>query len=108
MRVHGNIIMGYSVRTDQFRYTWWLKYDYVTYKPIFEGEDSGDELYDHSIDPEENMNRAADPKYKNEVKKLRAVIKAGWRGSLPPKVSHKSLADMLKFDSFRDNDLTDL
>ena len=46
--------MGYSMRTDRYRFTRW--------------QDQGDpekvvavELYDHQSDPDENVNIAADP-----------------------------------------------
>lgn len=53
-------IMGYSIRNRRFRYTAWAGFDPVTF-----GRDwtkiYGEELYDHSIDPQENINLADRP-----------------------------------------------
>ena len=40
--------MGYSVRTDRWRFTRW--------------PDGSEELYDHAADPGENANLAGDPR----------------------------------------------
>uniref|UniRef100_A0AAG5D302 Sulfatase N-terminal domain-containing protein n=1 Tax=Anopheles atroparvus TaxID=41427 RepID=A0AAG5D302_ANOAO len=48
-------IMGYSMRTKRFRYTAWIKFDPNTFKRDWTTL-YGEELYDHSIDPKENMN----------------------------------------------------
>ncbi|QOV90789.1 sulfatase [Humisphaera borealis] len=53
-------VMGYSVRTEQYRYTQWGA--------------SGAELYDHAADPAEMKNLAADPKYAAVVAKLKALL----------------------------------
>ncbi|XP_077297874.1 iduronate 2-sulfatase isoform X2 [Arctopsyche grandis] len=48
-------IMGYSVRSDRFRYTEWVEFNHTAFKPnwsvVF-----GKELYDHSIDSGEDLN----------------------------------------------------
>ena len=46
--------MGYSMRTDRYRFTKWIK----------RGEPESWELYDHSIDPNENNNLAVLPRSK--------------------------------------------
>ncbi|XP_053675694.1 iduronate 2-sulfatase [Anopheles nili] len=48
-------IMGYSMRTERFRYTAWIKFDPANFKRDW-GSVYGEELYDHSIDPKENLN----------------------------------------------------
>ncbi|XP_035914554.1 iduronate 2-sulfatase [Anopheles stephensi] len=48
-------IMGYSMRTERFRYTAWIRFDPVKFKRDWSVM-YGEELYDHSIDPQENMN----------------------------------------------------
>jgi len=52
--------MGYSVRTEQYRYTSW-------------GE-SGEELYDHTKDPAEMSNLAGDPKLAPIVAQMKALL----------------------------------
>ena len=55
--------MGYSVRTPQWRYTLWVRWDNVTLTPIWDGP-SAEELYGHvgdnssSFDEWENVNQA--------------------------------------------------
>jgi len=54
-------VMGYSVRTGNYRYTEWQ--DFAS------GEVMARELYDHQIDPEENINVVKKDKYDEEIKK---------------------------------------
>ena len=60
-------VMGYSMRTDRFRFTMWV-----------DRKDPGDvaaiELYDHQIDPEENTNVAGDPQYNDTVLRLQSQL----------------------------------
>jgi len=72
--------MGYAMRTDRYRYVEW--YDWI------EEEKKADvlifsELFDHQIDPQENINLAADPQYKEIVELLSQQLKMGWRYSIP-------------------------
>ena len=61
---NGDSVMGYTMRTDQFRYTEWPQFKgKPEYKPNWSVL-YGVELYDHKIDPEENLNRANDASYK--------------------------------------------
>ena len=66
-----NQFMGYSVRTERWRYTEW------------DGGRKGAELYDHDNDPREHDNLASDPKYLKvltEMKRLLAqVVQSGDR-----------------------------
>ncbi|XP_039443397.1 iduronate 2-sulfatase [Culex pipiens pallens] len=48
-------IMGYTMRTERFRYTAWIGFDPATFKRDW-SQLYGEELYDHSIDPKENLN----------------------------------------------------
>ncbi|XP_052127808.1 iduronate 2-sulfatase isoform X2 [Frankliniella occidentalis] len=48
-------VMGYSVRTSRHRYTEWVKFDTKTMTPNWT-KVYGSELYDHVIDPNENLN----------------------------------------------------
>ena len=68
-------IMGYSMRTQRFRYTEWQ--DRKT------SEVMARELYDHEKDPRENVNAVEQNEYKKDVKRLSRMLKAGWRGALP-------------------------
>ena len=68
-------IMGYSMRTDRYRYTRWI--DSKT------GEVAARELYDHKEDPGENCNLASKPANAALVKKLDAQSAAGWKAAKP-------------------------
>jgi arylsulfatase A-like enzyme len=66
----GRNVMGYSMRTDRYRFTRWLQAD---------GTEIATELYDHHNDPQENVNTAATPENVSVVEQLRQQLKAGWR-----------------------------
>lgn len=66
--------MGYSVRTDRYRYTEWAE---PGQKP------EGVELYDHQTDPAENVNLASLPENKELVTKLSKMLKEGWQAAKP-------------------------
>ena len=54
--------MGYSVRTDRWRYTEW------------DNGVRGAELYDHKNDPREFANLAADERYAGQVKEMKKLL----------------------------------
>ena len=54
--------MGYSLRTDRFRYTEWRNFD--------TGALVARELYDHSIDPDETVNLASVDRYADYLPEL--------------------------------------
>ncbi len=68
-------VMGYSMRTDRYRYTEWL--------PRSGGDPVARELYDHQEDPQENVNLAGLPEYKELVQKLSRQLHAGWKAAVP-------------------------
>ena len=59
--------MGYSVRTDRFRYTEWR--DWNTGKPVAR------ELYDHSCDERETVNRVESPEFAADVAACAALLR---------------------------------
>ncbi|KAL4239664.1 hypothetical protein ACF0H5_000470 [Mactra antiquata] len=74
-------IMGYTMRTDRYRYTEWAEFTYAPqYMPNW-NRLAGVELYDHLNDPAENYNRALDPKYEKTKKELSQMLHEGWRGA---------------------------
>ena len=54
--------MGYSVRSQTYRYTEWVRFNRRSFKPVWR-ELAAAELYDHSVDPGEDVNVADDPRY---------------------------------------------
>jgi uncharacterized sulfatase len=59
---NGKPIMGYSVRTEHWRYTEW------------DGGAAGSELYDHTNDPHEWQNLARDPRYAKSVTDMKKLM----------------------------------
>lgn len=70
----GQPLMGYSMRTEHYRFTRWVgRNDHSKVVAT--------ELYDHQTDPQENTNIANDPKNAALVAKLTAQWEKGWRGA---------------------------
>ncbi|XP_067667595.1 iduronate 2-sulfatase-like [Haliotis asinina] len=81
--IDGDAVMGYSMRTEMYRYTEWVNFKAMPlYRPMWD-ELQGVELYDHTKDPQENYNRADDPSYKDIRVELSRNLRLGWRGALP-------------------------
>ena len=66
-------VMGYSMRTERFRYTEWR--DRMTNKLMAQ------ELYNHEKDPQENVNAAAQPEYEHDIQRLAGMLK---KAGVPP------------------------
>jgi iduronate 2-sulfatase len=75
-------IMGYTMRTEQYRYTEWVAFRYSTINEPNWNQVSGVELYDHINDSDENFNIAAsaDPSL---VSELSQQLRDGWRKADP-------------------------
>ena len=67
----GITYMGYTVRTDQFRYVEWYNQD--------KHELAARELYDHRTDHGENRNIAGDPAFAGTMAELAIQLRAGFR-----------------------------
>ena len=84
---HGESVMGYSLRVDQYHFIEWYRFNRSTATPDWD-EIWGTELYNHT-EPviffnDENVNLAGKPEMKSLVEELRKMIKDGWRAALPP------------------------
>lgn len=66
----GRDIMGYSMRTDRYRFTQWKQRN---------GTIIAQELYDHQTDPLENVNVVDAAGYAGTVKQLAGQLQAGWK-----------------------------
>ena len=67
--------MGYTMRTNRYRYTeWWQRET---------GDVLARELYDHKRDPQENVNAVARPEYAEAVVQLAKQLRQGWRAAVP-------------------------
>jgi iduronate 2-sulfatase len=72
--------MGYTIRTDQYRYVEWYSWNKEEKK---KDEFLSYELFDHNIDPQENKNLANDAKHKGTVELISQQLNLGWRYSKP-------------------------
>jgi iduronate 2-sulfatase len=69
-----NSLMGYAMRTQQYRFIVWKDRDNLEKSPVFI------ELYDHKVDPLETINIAdSNPEL---VDKLMVQFNKGWKGSI--------------------------
>ena len=67
------LVMGYSVQTQRYRYTEWIKGS--------TGELLARDLFDHAVDPGENVNISIDPANSEIIQDLSDLLKGGkgWR-----------------------------
>jgi len=72
MTTRGKGVIGRSLRTERYRYTEW-------------GDEKTAELYDHQADPGEYANLVNAPKLAGTLAEMRRLMRAGWRGALPPR-----------------------
>lgn len=75
-------VMGYTIRTNRYRYTEWVKF---IRKPIYKPDWSvsfGVELYDHQTDPNETINKAYHSHSQQLLGRLSNQLHAGWRHAL--------------------------
>ncbi|KYM80558.1 Iduronate 2-sulfatase [Atta colombica] len=75
-------IMGYTLKTSDYRYTAWIPFVHTTCKPDWDVI-IAEELYDHKTDRAEEFNIAALPEMLKTKKYLRVLLKDGWRNALP-------------------------
>jgi len=68
--------MGYSLRTARWRLVEWSPRRNPDFKEY--------ELYDHQADPGENVNLGKRPEHAATLRELIDLLRAGWRGALPP------------------------
>jgi iduronate 2-sulfatase len=72
----GQALMGYSMRTDRYRFTAWVERNNPSKIEALE-------LYDHSTDPQENQNLANQSEHQALVADLTRQWRAGWQAALP-------------------------
>ena len=69
-------LMGYSMRTDRYRFTVWVAAgDHTKIDAI--------ELYDHATDPQENYNIAKQPANAALVEQMMKQWRGGWQEAKP-------------------------
>ncbi|XP_013416506.1 iduronate 2-sulfatase-like [Lingula anatina] len=81
-RVSDIKIMGYSMRTDKYRYTEWVGFDGHHARANW-SDVHARELYLRESDPLEDHNMANFTKYKPLVQEFSDLLKKGWRNAFP-------------------------
>ena len=71
-------VMGYSLRSERFRYTEW--------KDWTSGKVLATELYDHQNDAIETNNLAASSTYTGRVKEFSRALQEGWKQAVPSSI----------------------
>ena len=71
---NGKKLMGYSMRTNRYRFTRWVQKDNHSKVDAVE-------LYDEQADPQENVNIAKLPGNQQLVAELSAQLNAGWKAA---------------------------
>lgn len=66
--------MGYTIRTDRYRYTEWFENGYRSYKDLKEKDIVGKELYDYEKDPHETVSYIGDKDYAEVEKMMRKKL----------------------------------
>lgn len=61
--------MGYSVRTDRYRYVEWVRFE--------DGAVAGRELYDELTDADETENIAGLPEHAGRVNRMSELLRSG-------------------------------
>ena len=72
--------MGRSMVTQRYHYVEWRPWDHAKKSA---GALAARELYDLSVDPEENVNLAGREDRQVEVRTLADRLAAGWRAAVP-------------------------
>ncbi len=92
--------IGYSFRTEQYRYTVWVENNKKSTDNISEIDIFAQELYDYKADPLETINHFGEEKYKTIQKKLIAYSKEFFRSehakANKKTTSTESIKDILK------------
>ncbi|XP_060602272.1 iduronate 2-sulfatase-like [Ruditapes philippinarum] len=73
-------IMGYSMRTKEYRYTEWVSFNHKTFKMDWT-QVHARELYSHMNDSLEDSNLAGIKQYQSIVDQLSKQLHAGWRNA---------------------------
>jgi len=68
-------LMGYSLRTERYRYTVWMNNNYRSNEPYSADRVYATELYDYENDPLEKVNIAKDNKYIKIISELNEEMK---------------------------------
>jgi arylsulfatase A-like enzyme len=77
-------IMGYSLRTDKYRFTIWMN-NFTSKQPFNESQVYASEMYDYVVDPLEKVNVVNDKNYATISKDLKTKMLAYFKSELAKK-----------------------
>jgi arylsulfatase A-like enzyme len=85
--------MGYSIRTDRFRYTEWFSGGFLTNKEYGPNLVIAAELYDYQNDPLETKNLIDDPNYQQDILGLKKMFAACMQREYEGCAQYSKIAD---------------
>jgi iduronate 2-sulfatase len=88
--------MGYSIRTERFRYTVWVGNGFRTWMPYNEEQVVARELYDYEKDPLEKENVLEKPEYKNSRLKMESLFQDCMKREFSSCARYAKIADYRK------------
>lgn len=74
--------MGYTLKTNKYRYTSWLRFKPEMKVPDWNNS-IAEELYDHGDDEGETRNLATSQTHAGIKNELKIMLQRGWRNALP-------------------------
>ncbi len=82
--------MGYSIRTEQYRYVIWMRNNYRSYEPFDENLIAARELYDYKADPNETENVVDKIEYAKVTKEMDKKMKRFFDSQLDSKYAENA------------------
>lgn len=89
----GKNVMGYSMRTNRFRYTEWMSNNYTTATPYDKKYMIASEMYDYEKDPQETENVLNKPEYAKEQMKLEDIFRKNMQIEHDKYLNYAKIAD---------------
>jgi arylsulfatase A-like enzyme len=89
----GAKVMGYTIRTERFRYTEWMENSYRTNMPYDKKNVMAREMYDYEKDPLEKVSIVDKPEYKQDQLKMEKLFQESMQREYKSSVEYGKLAD---------------
>lgn len=89
----GATIMGYSIRTSNYRYTEWMKDSYRTNIPYDQKYSIASEMFDYSKDPMETKSLIGDPQYAKQQQEMKKLFLTAMKREYQQSISYFKVAN---------------